>query len=135
MTHFASSHLIDTCAFASGRLEQIKPSHSASPPYPLGQEIPPEGCEYFCLLVLVSMQSLNLILFLSIYADVNPIDGTRSWPVSDLSAPHLCTVDPYNLRILSVFHYGLQEELDEPLATDTHYYPPHKIEGTKIHPE
>jgi len=94
------------CQFLSGWHEMIGSDHVLSPPYPQGQEVPPQGYASF-------------------------IDGKREWPNWFQSRPWVCHVQKLNLRIVNAFHYGFQEpEFDNGyIMTHPHFYPPATVEG------
>ncbi|GAA5863720.1 hypothetical protein JCM8547_003700 [Rhodosporidiobolus lusitaniae] len=90
------------CGLIGGRFETIESSNELHPPYPPGQELPPEG-----------------------YKSV--ISGEREWPNFSSSRPHVCHIEKLNFRILNVFHYGF-EDATPALLNHGHYYPPSSVE-------
>lgn len=90
------------CNFMGGNLELIDVVNPHSPPYPKGQELPPKGYK-------------------------NPWNGKYEWPSYHQSRPIICHVWQLNLRILNVFHYGLDDR-DDFIEKHPHYYPPARAE-------
>ncbi|GAA6006474.1 hypothetical protein JCM11491_004975 [Sporobolomyces phaffii] len=93
------------CQFMSGWHEMIGSDHPLSPPYPSGQEVPPENY-------------------------TNWMTGKREWPNWLQSRPWVCHVPKLNFRIVNVFHYGFQEaDYDNGyIMTHPHFYPPASVE-------
>ncbi|KDE08076.1 hypothetical protein MVLG_01776 [Microbotryum lychnidis-dioicae p1A1 Lamole] len=95
-------HNVHFCSLVGGYLEMIGVNHTLSPPYPPGDEIPPEGYK-------------------------NYATGAREWPEFDQSRPYICHVGHLGLRILSVFHYGFRGRT-KMIESHPHFYPPATIE-------
>ncbi|GAA5970110.1 hypothetical protein JCM11641_000273 [Rhodosporidiobolus odoratus] len=95
------------CGFVGGEYEMIGDDHEMSPPYPAGQELPPEDYK-------------------------NYFTGAREWPNYHQSRPFVCHVGKLNLRILNVFHYGFRGQT-EFIERHPHYYPPATVEDRFDH--
>ncbi|GAA5896754.1 hypothetical protein JCM6882_005027 [Rhodosporidiobolus microsporus] len=95
------------CSFVGGWYEMIGDTHELSPPYPEGQEIPPEGYSNF-------------------------FTGAREWPNYHQSRPFICHVDKLNFRVLNIFHYGFRGATDF-IVGHPHYYPPATVEDRFDH--
>ncbi|GAA6001062.1 hypothetical protein JCM10207_007395 [Rhodosporidiobolus poonsookiae] len=90
------------CQFVGGWHEMIGVDHPMSPPYPPGQELPPEDYKSY-------------------------FTGAREWPNYGQSRPYVCHVEALNFRILNVFHYGFRNATDF-IEHHPHYYPPATVE-------
>ncbi|KAL8286555.1 hypothetical protein RQP46_004572 [Phenoliferia psychrophenolica] len=98
------NHIEHTCEFVNGELERIDETSPFSPEYPIGQERPPPTYK-------------------------NAFTQNRSWtPDYDQSRPHICHIPSYNIRVVSVFHFGFQD-LTDWLLNYYHYYPPTIAKG------
>ncbi|BGP14017.1 hypothetical protein JCM10213v2_001955 [Rhodosporidiobolus nylandii] len=95
------------CEFVAGRYEMIGNEHELSPPYPEGQDLPPEGYR-------------------------NYFTGERKWPNYQQSRPFVCHLDKLNFRVLNVFHYGFRGET-EFIVGHPHFYPPATVEDRFDH--
>ncbi|GAA6027093.1 hypothetical protein JCM8097_006106 [Rhodosporidiobolus ruineniae] len=95
-------HVEHFCQFVNGFHEMIGDDHELSPPYPEGQEVPPEGYQ-------------------------NYFTGERKWPNYHQSRPFVCHVHSLDFRVLNVFHYGFRGETDF-IVHHPHFYPPASVE-------
>jgi hypothetical protein len=92
-------HLEHLCMFGQGKLEAILEDHWLSPALPIGREDRPRKPK-----------------------------GT-GWEDNASGRPYLCTLEKYDLKILSFFFFGLSDEDNWLLFDSDHFYPPGRLEG------
>ncbi|GAA5917729.1 hypothetical protein JCM6882_009364 [Rhodosporidiobolus microsporus] len=92
------------CRWAKEREELIDEEHPLAPPLPAGREYPPDS-------------------YRSHHSRLPAGEPELFWPGVPFGRPHICHIRKYDLRVVQVFQFGVDEE-DEWLTKMNHFYPP-----------